>query len=344
MFPPLNITQKRLIFGLAVILFLGITASFWLLPRVLALYHQVRGGIILANTIQTVQKGNSNAFACDLSPVKGEPERAQLRTAIAYLEAAKYYNPRLAQTYLLLGRGYCLYGEQDNAINAYLAYIQLRPQNPLGHLELGFAYETLSEGNLAKDEWKIGGLTEKDFRTQMNEAIQANQFNEQQKWYRRWLQTETQGVDSFSNPQDPQSLMVFESFIDTDSWHPCPWCNNVAGDFSTQAGVLSMSYQNLVGYRDWFAYLSNPNINIHTFTELDLRIKGKPGTFLTVETVIDHLRSRPISYQPLPVEWTTWTIPIHGDVLNDILIGIPEFTSADSPVIYQLSVDWIALK
>jgi hypothetical protein len=75
-----------------------------------------------------------------------------------------------------------------------------------------------------------------------------------------------------------------------------------------------------------------------------LRLKGELGTLLTVEIVVDSGRTRPLNYQPVPQDWDVWIIPIQGNVLNEILIGIGELEPVLTPLEYHLSIDWTALR
>jgi len=105
-----------------------------------------------------------------------------------------------------------------------------------------------------------------------------------------------------------------------------------------------MSYKNNLEKRDGFAYFSRPDVLISNYKELLLRLKGESGTLLTVEIVVDGNRSRPLNYQPVPADWDIWAIPIQGNVLNEILIGIGELEPVLAPLEYHLSIDWIALR
>jgi tetratricopeptide (TPR) repeat protein len=150
-------------------------------------------------------------------------------------------------------------------------------------------------------------------------------------------------IDTFE-PAVPLSMVIIESFVDAGAWLPCNWCGNVDGRFETHNGVLEMSYKNNLEKRDGFAYLSRPDVLISNYRELLLRLKGESGTLLTVEIVVDGGRTRPLNYQPVPQDWDVWIIPIQGNVLNEILIGIGELEPVLTPLEYHLSIDWIALR
>ena len=151
-------------------------------------------------------------------------------------------------------------------------------------------------------------------------------------------------IDFFDPFLDLSSLIVLESFVSTNRWLPCPWCENVEGRFEVSTGILEVSYSNNLAYRDGFGYLFIPNLFIGNHKELLLRLKGEPGALLTMEIVVDGERSRPLNYQPLPQDWEIWAVPIQGDVLNEILIGIGELEPVLTPLEYHLFIDWIALR
>jgi tetratricopeptide (TPR) repeat protein len=100
-------------------------------------------------------------------------------------------------------------GQPEAAINAYKDNVNLRPANPLGHLELGFAYEAACQTELkaiqgeAKGRpeeqrceipeyqepmiasWKEAGLTVQDFIDTGEMARRNGRMNDALVWYRR---------------------------------------------------------------------------------------------------------------------------------------------------------------
>jgi hypothetical protein len=160
-----------------------IAASVGLGPRVWALYQQVRGGSYLAGVLQPLQKSNPGSFACQLGPLTEPSSRSRLQQAIAHLEAARHSDPRLAQAALLLGRAYCLDGDLENAIAAYRAYIRMRPQNPLGHLEIGMAY-ALGSQTAAIAAWQSAGVTPAQILSVAEQAFTLKNYPSAASWYR----------------------------------------------------------------------------------------------------------------------------------------------------------------
>lgn len=191
--------------------------------------------------------------------------------------------------------------------------------------------------------WRAGGFTAQDLINAGEKARRAKQYEEALRWYARAAAIAGERLDTFQEFQ-PGQLVVLESFATVSAWRPCSWCGNTAGYFAASQGVLEMSYHNTPEKRDGFAFILVPNVPIDDFSELLLRIRGKPETLMTMEVVIDGERSRPLNYQPVPQEWAVWTVPINGEVLNEILIGIGEQGPVPMPDEYCLLIDWIALR
>jgi tetratricopeptide (TPR) repeat protein len=65
------------------------------------------------------------------------------QVALTHLQKAIEWEPDNAQAYRLLGRVYRAQGDWLAAIQALTHYAELRPDNPLGHIELAEVYETI---------------------------------------------------------------------------------------------------------------------------------------------------------------------------------------------------------
>ena len=180
---PLSARRKRTLIAIGIMLVFGIVALLWLRPRALALYHQVQGGSILSAVNQAIPNSNPNDYACFPDPVSDAALRARLARAVTHLQAAREYNPGLAQADLLLGRAYCLLGEPERAIQAYQQYVRLRPDNPLGHLELGFAY-ALDSQKAALAEWQKAGVTPAQVLSNAEQAFNQKNYRSAADWYR----------------------------------------------------------------------------------------------------------------------------------------------------------------
>jgi tetratricopeptide (TPR) repeat protein len=182
MYEPISPKLRRLLYSLGLITVLGI--GIWLAPYPLSLYHQTRGGQLLEEILSknSISPGST---ACERTPLANETARMHVIQAIRELQKAMEYNPKDAQSYLFLGQAYCLVGEPDKAIDAYLVFSDLRPDNPLGDLESGFAYEAIGDWSSAVNKWKIAGLTAQDFLENGEHLHKQKLYEEALKWYER---------------------------------------------------------------------------------------------------------------------------------------------------------------
>jgi hypothetical protein len=204
-------------------------------------------------------------------------------------------------------------------------------------------YRQVARGRPWLTEWKRADITAKDFVSAGESARRAQRYDEAVAWFQWAAQMSGKDPDEYPSLQDDQ-LFMLESFVTTSVWQRCSWCGDTPGTFETSEGVLRMHYRNSPEQRDGFAYQTMPNVSISQFSELVMNLKGKPGTLLTIELVVDGKRSRPLSYRSVPLEWDTWILPIEGEVLNEILIGIGEPESVPTPHEYRLFLDWIDLR
>jgi hypothetical protein len=162
----------------------------------------------------------------------------------------------------------------------------------------------------------------------------------------KWMHQSVRDLDVFPDQLQNQTLTL-ESFDTIERWSPCSWCNTKPvkrAYFISNGQVLEMGYHNVASQRDHFGYLSRPELPIGTFTALMLVAKGEPGTLLTMELVVDGQRSRPINYQPVQDKWQVLSVPIKGNVLNEVLISIGELKPVPMPDEYRVLIDWIALQ
>ena len=189
--------------------------------------------------------------------------------------------------------------------------------------------------------WREGGISAQQLIEAGKERQRKGQYVDAIRLYRA---AGIEGrIDTFE-PDVPFSPVIIDSFVGPGTWLPCHWCENVDGRFETHDSILEMSYKNNLEKRDGFAYFARPDVLISNYKELLLRLKGESGTLLTVEIVVDGNRSRPLNYQPVPADWDIWAVPIQGNILNEILIGIGELEPVLAPLEYHLSIDWIALR
>jgi len=166
--------------------------GIWLAPRALGLFFQLRGGKNIDRAIRNITSEGEVMYTCEAAPASDENAHILADSAIGYLQDSLEYYPQSPYTHLLLGRAYCILGEPRKAIQPYLTYILLRPNNPLGHMELGFAYEALSnkpstEGVRPRPihEWKMAGMTAKDFSRIGDQMVEEGNYEKALVWYKR---------------------------------------------------------------------------------------------------------------------------------------------------------------
>ena len=106
-----------------------------------------------------------------------------------------------------------------------------------------------------------------------------------------------------------------------------------------------MSYlQDPQSREDRFAIWSILNLPIGRNSALILRMKYDQATLFTMEIVVDGLRSRPINYRSGSGKWEVVEVPIDGNILNEIVIGIGEHKNVPMTEEHLLLIDWIALR
>lgn len=190
---------------LAAISLVGIAA--WLRPGALALYYQLQGGQLLDEVVRNAAVANLGSMACNISLEKDERTHTQAGEALRLLEKSARFEPNQSQTHLLMARAHCLRDDYEKAVAAYQNYIALRPNNPLGHVELAFAYEAscrrqqlaaaataprgnalCSDGALQAqilDQWRKGGIVSGQFLLAGDRTFSKEDFATALHWYQR---------------------------------------------------------------------------------------------------------------------------------------------------------------
>lgn len=197
--------MRRVLSIAGIVIALGATSL--LVPQMIALSLQIQGGQIFNQSIRADEDYPSDAVFCTIDETDDSDARSLAREAVNKLQQSINRNDRLSQAYLLLGRSYCFLGEPEKAITAYDAYTQMRPGNPLGHLELGFALEAAcqeaadqqaqdinSGRGLCTDpairertaqEWKSADLVAGYFFEQAYNAFAAEDMESTARWFQR---------------------------------------------------------------------------------------------------------------------------------------------------------------
>ncbi|NUM43758.1 MAG: tetratricopeptide repeat protein [Anaerolineales bacterium] len=161
----------------------GLGLLWFVSPFVISRFYQATGYKSLTQALEILGDENTEPDFCVAGGIEHVQARELVEEAVAALEVARKFRPSEAQSWLLLGRGYCLLGQMAEAVAAYDRFTGLRPGNPLGWLELGFAYEALQKFNVARQAWKKAGLHPEQFiETGQEKQAEENLFLAR-KWY-----------------------------------------------------------------------------------------------------------------------------------------------------------------
>ncbi|HNT23099.1 MAG TPA: tetratricopeptide repeat protein [Anaerolineales bacterium] len=218
-------------------------------PFGLALSYQVRGGLLLEQVSRDLLPDGAWEN-CELTANVTVNSQRQLFDAIDHLNSALKVNPTLAHAHLLLGRAYCLLGDTQNAINAYLTYTNQRPSNPLGHLELGFAYQASGDSTATVSAWQAAGLGVGDFLEVGDTMTRVQQFNKAIVWYNRALSIQPGLADAWyalglTNQRQSQwqaAVDAYSAALEANVWQSIQ-----VGDVYYRLGQI---YQNASEYQD----------------------------------------------------------------------------------------------
>lgn len=126
----------------------GLTVSLLIILMIIALQPisvfnlQARAGKEMDAFVQKHAGQYVDFFTCQIPALTNLPGDGELDEVINLLERARQARPKAPQTYLLLGKAYCLQRDFFGAISAFDVFSQLRQGNPLGELETGFAHFT----------------------------------------------------------------------------------------------------------------------------------------------------------------------------------------------------------
>jgi tetratricopeptide (TPR) repeat protein len=166
--------KSRNILILAVLMVLLIV-SVWIYPRARSMYHLGKGGAYLSTVEYDI-----SSYPCEIQYNLMGDQKVKAQQAKAHLERALNYGGN-AQVLYLLGRLNCLLNDPNAAVNAYEHYHRLRPVNPLGAIELGFAYELSGQLSKAGEAWMTAGLEPGEFIDRSVKAFYQHQDLETSK-------------------------------------------------------------------------------------------------------------------------------------------------------------------
>ncbi len=129
-------------------------------------------------------------FACLRPFIEDLDERERLLKAAKYLRKAETLDPHQAHNYYLLGKIHCLLGDYENAIPAFQRFGELRPRNPAGYLEMGFALlqacppnGKCENGLNTYDTWRRAGVQAEDLISQGWREYQVGNYEAAYIWF-----------------------------------------------------------------------------------------------------------------------------------------------------------------
>jgi len=135
--------MRLIILILSMLSLLGI--GILLSPRALAFYYHNQASKLIDEVVDSQESINLLDVACAHAPLTDNADRVLIEQALESTQKAIHYNPNSAYAHLLGGRAYCLLGDPESAVKAIRNFTRLRPNNPLGHLELALAYISLCD-------------------------------------------------------------------------------------------------------------------------------------------------------------------------------------------------------
>lgn len=172
--------------GLAFGLMVFVGAIWKLTPVLTNHYYRADGYGLLHQALDVLGEERAEPDFCVEGGVTNVQAFGLVEQAVVKLEKAREALPADAQTLLLLGRGYCLLGQVEEAVKAYEGYTALRPGNPLGYVELVQVYEISKElgtSNTLYDTWEKAGYQSDAFIDRGLEAFSTRDFSLARKMF-----------------------------------------------------------------------------------------------------------------------------------------------------------------
>jgi len=170
-------------------------------------------------------------------------------------------------------------------------------------------------------------------------------YREALRWYERALLLQDgKKIDEFPIDINVSSLLLLESFVSDTFWMPCSWCNNTIGRWTISNGYLEIILDEATDRRDAMSVLGIFNADSSNYDEGLIRLRGEPGTIITIEIETENGRFRPFNYTLTPVDWEIWSFQIEEQKIYSIIIGVGELENSMSSGMQRLFVDWIALR
>lgn len=156
-------------------------------PRAVSLYYQTSGGQQVEYVLSSMEVIPDLGLTCDPLP-SGRPDLIkELESSKTKLSRAARINAGNSQSFYYLGIASCLLGDPVEAKKYYEQYTELRSNNPLGYIGLGFASEKLEDSTGTKNAWEAAGLDVQDFDQVGKEAFEDMRYEDAILWYERAL-------------------------------------------------------------------------------------------------------------------------------------------------------------
>lgn len=127
--------------GLSILLLVIIAIGVLIFPHISSLYNQIYAGNLINRALTEAGIDPSRSIPCIADPHRDSSYRLFLEQAIENLTLSTTKSAKANHSNMLLGRAYCYLGNPNAAVEAYELYLGARPNDPIAHLELGFAYE-----------------------------------------------------------------------------------------------------------------------------------------------------------------------------------------------------------
>lgn len=160
----------------AVALVVALAVGLW--SRGVSLYEQERGGRLVDRALELEgYETEKESWPLVWEPLTAEDALPLAEEAAERFRAAVAADPDHAQARRWLGRAALLVDEPLAAAEAFSAYVERRPNNPLAYWELGLAYEAMARRLEGRVHWALepgAGLADPVFATgAVTESLEA---------------------------------------------------------------------------------------------------------------------------------------------------------------------------
>jgi hypothetical protein len=117
-------------------------------PNILSFFYINLGGSLLQKAYNPFSQFHTGGFYCSSIIDLDNKQHEMINQAIIDLNKGLSYNRDNTYVRLLLGRAYCIIGEYENAVQSLQFYIDNKPDNPIGYIEIALAYQNICFGQI----------------------------------------------------------------------------------------------------------------------------------------------------------------------------------------------------